>query len=113
MVRIFACHEERVVVEPRTGALTKMVEGGTVGAGTVGKENLRRPAQSRHLEFDHGSVVDEVFGKWRRLCQFRSLKQALIAQALKTKQHRVAGKRGKALVRRIAVSSGIQRQHLP
>ena len=44
VVRIFAGHEERVVVEPWTGAFAKAVEGRTIGAGTVGKENLRRPA---------------------------------------------------------------------
>jgi hypothetical protein len=41
------------------------------------------------------------------------LEQTLITQALKTQQQRVAGKSGEALVRRIAVSGGIQRQHLP
>ena len=45
--------------------------------------------------------------------QIRRLEQTLIAQALKTQQQRVAGKSGEALVRRIAVSGGIQRQHLP
>ena len=115
VVRIFAGHEERVVVEPRTGALAKAVEGRTIGAGTVGKENLRRPAQSRHLEFDHRSIVDEVFGKRRRLSQsqVRLFEQALIAQAFKTEQHRIAGKSGEALIRGIGVSGGIQRQHLP
>jgi hypothetical protein len=44
VVRIFAGHEERVVVEPWTGAFAKAVEGRAIGAGTVGKENLRRPA---------------------------------------------------------------------
>ncbi len=44
VVRIFAGHEERVVVEPRTGAFAKAVEGRTIDAGTVGKENLRCPA---------------------------------------------------------------------
>jgi hypothetical protein len=41
------------------------------------------------------------------------LEQTLITQAFKTQQQRVAGKSGEALVRRIAVSGGIQRQHLP
>jgi len=52
-------------------------------------------------------------GKRRRLRQIGRLEQALIAQALKTEQQRVAGKSGETLVRGIAVSGRIQRQHLP
>jgi len=45
-----------------------------------------------------------------QICIFE---KSQIAQALKTQQLRVAGKSGEALIRRIAVSSGIQWQHLP
>src|SRR5216684_1945304 len=113
MVRVFAGHEERVVIEPRTGIFTKAVEGRTVGTGTVGKENLRRPAQGRHPEFDHRSILDRVFGKRRRLSQVGRPEQTLIVQALKTEQQRVASKSGEARVRRIAIAGGVQRQHLP
>jgi hypothetical protein len=44
VVSIFAGHEKRVVVEPWAGAFAKAVEGRTIGVGTIGKENLRRPA---------------------------------------------------------------------
>jgi len=44
VVFIFAGHEERVVVEPWTGAFAKAVEGRMIRPGAVGKENLRRPA---------------------------------------------------------------------
>jgi len=72
-VRIFAGHEERVVVEPGTGAFAKIVESRTLGARTVGKKHLCRPAQQRHLEFDYRPVVDEVFRKWGHLFQVRCL----------------------------------------
>ena len=64
---ILAGHEERVVIEPWTGTFAKMVEGGAIGAGSVGKESLCRPAESRHAELDDRAVVDEIFGKRRRL----------------------------------------------
>ena len=66
-MRIFAGHKKRVVIEPRTGALAKTVESRAIGAGTVGKENLRCTPESRHPEFDYWAVVDEVLGKRRRL----------------------------------------------
>src|SRR5271165_518089 len=44
VVRIFAGHEEGVVVEPGTGAFAKTVEGRALRARCVGKESLSRPA---------------------------------------------------------------------
>src|ERR1019366_9836511 len=93
--------------------LAKAIEGRTIGARTIAKENLRGPAQRRHLEFDHRPIVDEVFGKRLRQIQVGCLQQSLIAQALQAEQHRVAGKSGEALVRGIGITSRIQRQHLP
>ncbi len=61
---VFAGHEKRIVVEPSARTFAKMVEGRAIGGRTVGKENLRRAAQSLRAELDHRPIVDEVF--WKR-----------------------------------------------
>ncbi len=113
VVCVFQCHKEREVVEPWPGTFTETVESHAIRARRIGKEYLCRPKQSRSLEPGRRLEVDLVFWKGRRFGQIRLLKQSLIPQALKAQQQRIAGKSGEALVRRIAVSSGIQGQHLP
>jgi len=112
-VRLLQGHEEREVVEPGTCTFTEMVEGGAIRARRIGKERLCRPEQYRSLELNRCPEVDRVCWKGRRLSQVQLLEKSLIAQALKAQQQRVTGKSGKALVGRIAVSSWIERQHLP
>ena len=60
-----------------------------------------------------GAIVDGGFGKWRNAREVGGLQQTLIAQAFEAEEQRIAGEGGETLVGRIAISGGIQRQHLP
>src|SRR5208337_576799 len=113
IVYVLYGQEEREVVEPGTGVFTEMVEGSAIRTRSIGKESLCCPEQCLSLEFDRRPKVDRVLRKGRCLSQVRFLEQSLIPQPLKAQQQRVAGESREALVGRIAVSSGIQRQHLP
>src|SRR5207245_7049872 len=109
-VRFLDRDEQRVVVEP--GRL--LAAEGLEALHDLGL--LRRAAvrglQPRQLEVDHGAVVDVACGEVSAPHVPRA-QQSLLDQEVEAHQQRVAGEGGEALVGRVAVAGGPQRQHLP
>jgi hypothetical protein len=112
-MRVFACHKERVVFEPRTRAPAKIFERAALSGRARRKEIIGRATQNRHLEINAASEVDGVFGEIGRANKVGFGQQSPIAQALETDQKRVAGERREALIRRVAIPRWVNRQNLP
>ena len=62
---------------------------------------------------NHVWVVEHSLVKTEGAAKFRSEKQVLLDQQVEADQEGIAGKRGKTLVRRIAVACRAERQYLP
>ena len=62
---------------------------------------------------DHGWEVDRPLVKAAGAADVRLGKQPLVDQQVEADQEGIAGKRGKTLVRRIAVTGRAERQYLP
>ena len=69
VVYVLQGHEEREVIEPGTGAFTKVVEGRAIRARHISKESLCCPAQHWSLELNRRPKIDRVLWKGRRLSQ--------------------------------------------
>ena len=75
-----------------------------------GGEGLR---EERPLELDHGTEVHLALREAGPLRQVGGGQQALLAQAVEADEQRVAREGREALVGRVAVAGGAERQHLP
>ena len=65
------------------------------------------------LEFIHTLEFHLFSGKIRQIVDILEGEQSLIHQGRQADEHRIAGKRGKALIGRVAVPGRSQRKHLP
>src|ERR1039457_2108282 len=86
---------------------------GALGGLTALKESLRRALQQRRLPWNDSREVGLVHGKQRNIPERGWLDEPLVAQHCRTDQQRVSSQCRKALIRRIAVTGGSERQHLP
>src|ERR1039458_2675202 len=77
------------------------------------KESLRRALQQRSLPGNDSREVGLVLGKQRNIPERGWLDEPLVAQDCRTDQQRISSQCRKALIRRIAVTGGSERQHLP
>ena len=94
-------HKEREILQPPGIGLA---EGGKRGVAGTGEEAAGNPFQHTRLPWNHSGEIYLVFRQERRRRH---------VQWIERDQQRIAGQRGKALVRRIAVAGGPEREHLP
>jgi len=112
-VRVLQRHEERVVVEPVRVLGAELQERFLLGVGgVVGEAHVRMP-QDALLELDHLAEEHAIVGERPRVGQLLRLQRVFGDQRLQVDQQRVAGEGAEALIRRIAVAGGPERQHLP
>ena len=112
-VRIFHRHEQRVVVQPLRLGQAEALEA--LAQGTRGRrvESLEYTRPERFAVRDHGREIHCVCGRLRDGPDISGGEKTLVQQAVGTDQERVAGKRGEALIRRVAITGRTKRQHLP
>src|SRR5450755_588696 len=108
-----ACHEKRILLQPPPALLAKGIEGTTVVLSSVRKESRSGFVQERLFEGNHLIVGYLVVRKIWRIVQVQGRQKALFTKLQQICEQRVPGKRREALIRRIAVSCGVQWQHLP
>src|SRR5579872_785705 len=113
VVDFLACHEECIVLQPFLVFLAKDIKGTTVRLRSVRKESPRSLAKEFLFEGDH-SIVGHMLGrKIRSTSQVRGRQKTFLTKSYQIYEQRISGKCREALIRRIAVSGGVQRQNLP
>ena len=122
VVRGLDRHEEGEVVQPRRFRETERLEPIPDRRWCRGVESIEHARPQRLPMGDHGGVVDasaatdETPGAAGALGRSRRIglgEQSLLDQPIEADEQRIAGERGEALVRRIAIAGRAQRQHLP
>ena len=108
----FDRHEEGVVIQPGALRGAEAVEPVAQRGGRTGKA-LEHSRPERLTMRNHPRVVDQSIVKAKGAAKLRSGKQVLLDQQVEADEEGIAGKRGKTLVRRIAVACRAERQYLP
>ena len=93
--------------------LTEDLEFLSLMLSSLSFERLKGLSQEQHFEFDDCTIVNSIFREGRRVLQVGWVQGLVCDQSFWTYKQWVAGKHRKTLVRRIAVTSGSQRQKLP
>ncbi len=112
VIEPFCCHKQRKIVQPVRFLHTKRVNFSTLRHGGPLRKGRRRAGQKRQLERLRRLITSPPFHELHTT-ERCLVEPALARQQLQRHQQRAAGKGGKALVRRLAVTRGSERQHLP
>src|ERR1039458_5972940 len=113
IVDFLACHEERIVLQPFPALLAKSIEGPTVGLSSVCKESASSLAKEFLFEGDYSVVRHMLVRKSRCTGQVHGRQKSFLTKSSQIDEQGISGKCREALIRRIAVSGGVQRQDLP
>jgi hypothetical protein len=112
-VDFFACHEERKVLQPFSVVLAENVEGLTAGLCSVCKKSASSFAKEFLFEGDDSAVRHAFVWNIRCIGEILRRQKSLLAKSFQIYEQGISGKCREALIRRIAVSGGVQRQDLP
>src|SRR5580704_16638294 len=113
MMDFLACHEERIILQPLSAFLAKSIKGTAVGLSSVCKKSASSFLKELLFEGDYLVIGDVVVRKIRHAGKIRARQKSFLTKSWQIYEEGVSGKCRKTLIRRIAVSGGIQRQDLP
>src|SRR5579871_4425970 len=105
-------HEKCKLMKPRSVPFAKRLELLPI-APRAALKLCERLAQQRQLPGNDRSKVDDLERKLGAFGQVLCREIAAVEQALHADQQGIAGKGGKALIRRVSVAGRTERQHLP
>src|SRR5215475_5698200 len=112
VLRLLHGHEEREVIEPARMIAAEAIEAIALLRPGGLLEPIQHLRPERAPMLNHGGEVDPSFGPGGTArCLVRE--QPVLGQPFEADEQRIAGKRREALIRRIAVPGGAERQNLP
>src|SRR5580704_14340660 len=113
LVDAFKRSEECIVFQPLSVLSTEEVERGATSLTSILQEFAGRFAEKVGFKINDRRIVDLVSGKSGRIRKVSQRQKALLSQRIQIKKEWIARECREALVRRIAIASRIQWQHLP
>src|SRR5690349_19684373 len=101
---------ERVVVKPRSVLIDELLELLAEPDIRLSAKSLERQCEDSVLPFIDRAVIDFVGHEVRSTCDLICRDQSVVDKFLGRDRKRIAGKCREALVRRVAISRGSERQ---